>query len=458
MRRRFGPDVLLAVVLPVVAALALLLLHPDRGEPHGKAPVDTQLTSASVVCPTALPGTGSDLLGVSVLGADPEAKVTGDVQVGLGSSVAPLPVRSRQVSTAAQGLGPTVVTGSDDLAPGLVAGRSQSAPLAAVDCAPPVADQWFTGVGADATHDSVVELVNPNAGSAIADITVRAPSGVLDVPALPDVSVPGNSSVQLDLGQIVPNRAELSLEVHTSRGRLAVHVVDSYDELGSGATGQDWLPAQAEPASANLLLGLTQGAGERTLVLSNPGVDEVRAEITVVTPTSTFAPVGVEPVRVAPDIHRGSVPGRRAGPGGQGRRHRAARRVQRPCHRYPAAVRGRRSLRAHRARPPSPRPPRWSSRRAEAPAARRRRSGRRRDRDVVLGAREAAGPAARSSSTPDAGADVALPGRRGPRDADPDGDLGAGRGAAQRHRHRRRAAAGAGADRAGARRATRAVP
>ena len=301
MRRRFGADVLLAIVLPVVAVLALLLLDPGRDEPHGKAPVETPLTSASVVCPNALPGTGLDLLGVSILGADPEAKVKGDVQVGLGSAAAPLPVRTRRVSTAAPGLGPTVVTGSGDLAPGLVAGRSQSAPLAAIDCAPPVADHWFTGVGADATHDSVIELVNPNAGQAIADITVRSPNGVLDVPALRGVSVPGNSSVQLDLGQVVPNRAELSLEVHTSRGRLAVHVVDSYDELGSGATGQDWLPAQAEPATTNVLLGLTQGAGERTLVLANPGADEVRATVTVVTPTSTFAPTGVEPVRVAPD-------------------------------------------------------------------------------------------------------------------------------------------------------------
>jgi hypothetical protein len=301
MRRRLGADVLLAIVLPVVAVLALLLLHPDRGEPERQAPVETPLTSASVICPGALPGTGSDLLGVSILGADPDAKVSGDVQVGLGSSATPLRVRTRRVSTAPPGLGPAVVTGTGDLAPGLVAGRSQSVPLASVDCAPPVTDQWFTGVGADATHDSVLELVNPNAGPAIADITVRSPNGVVDVPALRGVSVAGNSAMQLDLGQIVPNRAELSLEVHTSRGRLAAYVVDSYDQLGAGATGQDWLPAQAEPATANLLLGLTKGAGERTLVLSNPGADEVRATITVVTPTSTFAPTGVEPVRVAPD-------------------------------------------------------------------------------------------------------------------------------------------------------------
>lgn len=301
MRRRFGADVLLALVLPVACALSLLLLHPDRGQRTGEPPVEAPLTAASVVCPGALPGSGTDLLGVSTLGADPATKVKGDVQVGLGQTVGPLRVRTHRVSTAPPGAGPAVVTGTDDLAPGLVAGRSQTAPLAVVDCAPPVADEWFTAAGADATHDSTIELVNPNAGPAIADITVRSPAGVLDVPALRGVSVPGNTSQLLDLGRIAPRRGELSLEVHTSRGRLAVHVVDSYDELGSGIRAKDWLPAQAAPATSNLLLGLATGRGERTLVLANPGADEVRATVKVVTPTSVFAPAGVEPVRVAPD-------------------------------------------------------------------------------------------------------------------------------------------------------------
>lgn len=301
MRRLFGADVLLAVALPVACVLVLLLLHPDRSQPQGSAPVETPLTSASVVCPDALPGPGTDQLGVSTVGSDPATKVTGDVQVGLGPDLAPLKVRTLRVSAAPAGLGPSVVTGSGDLAPGLLAGRSRSNPLAAVDCAPPVADQWFTAAGADATHDSVVELVNPNAGPAIADITVRSAGGVLDVPALRGVSVPGSSTVRLDLGQVTPNRSELSLEVHTSRGRLAVHVVDSRDELGSGTTSQDWLPSQEAPATSQLLLGLAAGAGERTLVLANPGTDEVRATVKVVTPSSTFTPTGVEDVRVAPD-------------------------------------------------------------------------------------------------------------------------------------------------------------
>lgn len=301
MRRRWGADVLLAVVLPVACGLALLVLHPDREQPEGEPPVEAPLTSATLVCPAPMPGTGTDQLGVTINGGDPGSEVAGDVQVGLGDTTAPLRVRAGRVSTAPPGTGPEVVTGSDDLAPGLVAGRSLSAPLAAVDCAPPVAEQWFTAVGAGATHDSVVELVNPNAGPAIADIVVRSPAGLLDVPALRGVSVPGNTSTLLDLGQIVPRRGELSLEVHTSRGRLAVHVVDAYDELGSGARAQDWLPAQAEPATTTMLLGLAAGEGERRLVLANPGADEVRATVQVVTASSVFSPSGVEPVRIAPD-------------------------------------------------------------------------------------------------------------------------------------------------------------
>ena len=113
MRRRFGVDVILAVLLPVACALALLVLRPDRDQPAGEPPVETPLTAASVVCPAALPGPGADQLGVSTFGADPDAKVAGDVQVGLGDGAAPLRVRSGRVATVPPGsVGPAVVTGT----------------------------------------------------------------------------------------------------------------------------------------------------------------------------------------------------------------------------------------------------------------------------------------------------------------------------------------------------------
>lgn len=294
--RRPGADVLLAVALPVACAAALVGVHAEPAQEHRQEPVPTPLNAASLVCPGGL-SDAEESLGISSLG---DAQAAGDVEVGPPGSAGSFPVRSRRVSTTGADDDAVVVTAAGDVAPGLVAARSRAAPLAAVDCAPPAPDQWFTAAGAGATHDSVLELVNPNAGVAVAEVTVRGGNGVVEVPGLRGIAVPGRTSTRVDLGQVVPRRGELSLEVRTSRGRLGVHVVDALDALGAGDRSEDWLPAQDEPSSESVLLGLDRGAGERTLVLANPGADEVRATVQVITPTSVFAPEGLEPIRVAP--------------------------------------------------------------------------------------------------------------------------------------------------------------
>ena len=52
--------------------------------------------------------------------------------------------------------------------------------LAALDCPRPRRETWFTGVGGGAEHTSVIELVNPDDGPAVADITVLGRAGPLD--------------------------------------------------------------------------------------------------------------------------------------------------------------------------------------------------------------------------------------------------------------------------------------
>ena len=228
--------------------------------------------------------------------------------------------------------------------------------------------------------------------------------------------------------------------MHTSRGRLAAYVVDSYDQLGAGATGQDWLPAQAEPATANLLLGLTKGAGERTLVLSNPGADEVRATITVVTPTSTFAPTGVEPVRVAPDsteaVSLDDVLVQAAKDGAIGLLVESNHPVTTSLRQFSGA-----DLSLLGAAPAVD-----AATAVVVPAGPKHLLLAGADAaggatvTVVRRAREAAGPAGRRAR-PRRGREPRAARRRGPGDGDPTGHLGAGRGAGDRHRHRRRTAA-----------------
>ena len=293
---RVRTDLVIAVALPLVCVLALLGTRPDpgdRGDDVLREPVRSVLTSASVVCPSPLTPDGS--VGVTTL-----TEASGEVLAGLGDEVGSLAVQPAQVSAVPGSPAPVVVTGVDELAPSLVAGLSSAGPLTATDCRPPSAEQWFTGLGSGATHSSVVELVNPNAGRAVGDVLLWSQQGALDVPELLGISVPGGERVTLDLADIAPRRGELMAQVTTSRGRLAVDVTDSVDELGTGLVASDWLSPQAAPAERNVLLGLARGTGDRILVLGNPGSDEVRATVKVITPRSVFAPADLEPIAVPP--------------------------------------------------------------------------------------------------------------------------------------------------------------
>ena len=290
---RLDVTVLLAVVLPLLAGLVLLLVRPASTADADHSPTRTALSRATVVCPSALGDSG-----VSLTSAAADAR--GQVDVGLGDSTTSAELATGEVSTVAGDPGPAAVTGTDQTAPGLVAARFGEDDTAAVACPAPAPHAWFTGVGAGAGHTSVLELVNPDSGTAVADVTVYGRSGPVDAPRLRGVSVPGGTSVRLDLAAEIPRRDELTIEVTASRGRLGATVLDRYDEVGRAEMTQDWLPSQAEPATDNLLMGLAAGAGRRTLVVANGTDSEVRADVKVVTGDSVFAPEGLREVRVAP--------------------------------------------------------------------------------------------------------------------------------------------------------------
>lgn len=293
-----------SLLLPILTLGALLLVTPEAPSDGSHSPEKTDLSTASVICPSGLPGSPTAYVATAQPGA------SGEVSVGLGADPQAVPVADHHVTQVRSHPGPLVVRGEDELAPGLVAARFGLTPLASAECRVASPDQWFTGVGAGARHTSVLELVNPDAGPAIADVTLYGHDGVIDVPALRGVSVPGRDSVRLDLGAVIPRRDELAMHIAVERGRIGASVLDSYDELGAGDSATDWLPAQETPTTKNVLLGLPPGPGRRSLVLTNAGVDEVRAKIRIVTTDSVFAPQGVPEIRLAPEsVKRVSLTG-----------------------------------------------------------------------------------------------------------------------------------------------------
>ncbi|GAA1791067.1 hypothetical protein GCM10009795_040920 [Nocardioides hankookensis] len=292
-RSRLNLTVVLAVVLPVLSAGVLLLVRPEAPDDATYPPTRTTLTASTLICPSALPGAP----GVALTTASDD--VDGQVQVGLGDKATAADLVSGRV-TSADDAGALAVVGEDDAAPGLVAGRAGGDDAAVASCLPPAAVRWFTGVGAGASHRSVLELTNPDAGTAVADVTVLGADGVVDAPGLRGVSVAGGSSVRIDLAALVPRTDELALEVVAARGRIGATVRDRIDRVGTDPLTQDWLPGQEEPSTDNVLLGLAPGSGRRTLTVANPGTDEVRAQLRIIDTESVFAPDGVDEIRVPP--------------------------------------------------------------------------------------------------------------------------------------------------------------
>ncbi|MEZ5091575.1 DUF5719 family protein [Nocardioides sp.] len=294
--RGLHPLLVIAVLVPILTVLVAQGLRQPQTVAETGAPQDAPLTRADRGCPAA-PAKG----GILVANARPEA--TGEIELRRldQEDVEPesVPLSSGATADLAES-GPVLVTGHDDLAPGLLATRVAAGRLAGVVCPAPAPDAWFTGLGARAEHASVLELQNPDVGAAVVDVSFFTRQGAVDVPELLGVRVPGRSTYVVDLAQQVPRRGDVAVHLAVTRGRLSATVRDRFERIGSDTRSVDWLAPQAGPATETLLLGLPAGRGYRTLTLANPGEDQARVDLKLVTEDSTFAPADLKQVQVRP--------------------------------------------------------------------------------------------------------------------------------------------------------------
>jgi hypothetical protein len=299
VRRRRTPRLdavsVLALVIPLVTVGVLTLVQKPPVHDHSRSPSLTELTSATVVCPAPRPSAPIGWVATA-------SGASGEVTVGTGDARSTVPLSAGSV-TPVHGIGPAVVRGDDALAPGLLGLRFGTSPLTAQACSAPSSEQWFAGIGAGPTHDSVIELVNPDSGPADVDVTLYGRRGFTRR-QLHGITIPAHRTVRLDLGRIAPKRHVLSAQVQVTRGRLAVHVLDSRTDLLTHKVAREWLPSQTAPAFDLQLLGLPTGPGRRTLQVANPGDDVARVEVKIVTGDTTFSPEGLDTITVRPGSTR----------------------------------------------------------------------------------------------------------------------------------------------------------
>ncbi|OIJ23779.1 DUF5719 family protein [Nocardioides luteus] len=296
--RRLDNTALVALGLIAVMAVALLLNRPHQWEQPKLAADSSAPTAATVVCPGKAKK-GTDQLTVTNA-ADGSGEVTlSGPGAGKGTQAT---VGSGKVTGASVKPGSVVVKAGKEVAPGLVAGRSTTKPLAATGCVAPQAEAWFPGVGAGATHDSVLELTNPNSGAATVDISLYDDKGAVAVPEdLRGVAIPGNTTRTFDLLHVIPRKGELSLKTTVVRGQAGVMVRDRAIALETEATSEDYFPGQSAPAETNLLVGYPNSASSRTLTVVNAGDTQVSAELRLLTPKNVLTPEGAPEIKVPPN-------------------------------------------------------------------------------------------------------------------------------------------------------------
>lgn len=294
--RKIDVVIVLAMILPTVVVVALALNEDDSLPPLALLPpTSAPLTDASVVCPgAAVPGDVSLTRSPGVQGGRAEVR-TGATRLAPGSPVDVVPDR---LATVKEDSAPVEISGHEAAAPGLVAGRG--GPTAPAECRAPAFDEWFVGLGAAARNSSELELVNPDGGRAIVDVALYGPHGPIRSEDLRGITVGPHQVRTIDLSETIPRRVDLAAHVTVTQGRVVSTFRHTIDELGQSRVTTDYRLSQLAPQTQNLLLGVPD-SGPRRLFVMNPGQDELRAQVQVVTADATFTPEGAKDIVVGPE-------------------------------------------------------------------------------------------------------------------------------------------------------------
>lgn len=237
-------------------------------------------------------GAGSVRIGAAALAPGVTEKVVIENGARTGEFVAPGTVPVAVVATASGeqhgGLGVEQVT------------RAETGPqhgLASVRCEPAVADSWYVGAATTISDRSELVLVNPYDDAATIDVELYTRKGRLDPPGTTGISVKPRARVVRVIADWVQDEAWIAVHVVVRSGRVSPAVRRSRSVRGV-ASGVDWIPRSAAPAEVTSVGALPGGTGERTLLIVNPGLDALTAQVQVTMQDGQFRPIEFADIEV----------------------------------------------------------------------------------------------------------------------------------------------------------------
>lgn len=138
-------------------------------------------------------------------------------------------------------------------------------------------DSWFLAEGCTGEgFETWVLLQNPNDDPANAELTFMTGEGEVDGP---DVALPANSRVTVDVSQTVPDNMQVSTAVESDQPIVAERAMYWNDREG----GHDEVAVDSPKIYSLLAEGCTEGGFETWILLQNPGIIDATVYITYLT-------------------------------------------------------------------------------------------------------------------------------------------------------------------------------
>ena len=175
------------------------------------------------------------------------------------------------------------------------ADESDGGGLIVASCPPTLDESWFVGLGSGAKHESRLELTNLSDVVAVADISMWGIDGPIEAVGAEDIVIKPEQTQTLRLSKLAAGEPELAVRVERRRGAFAVTAFDGSRRVYGGSE----VPAPTRaPRRDQMVTGLPAGARNRTLLVANPSTATSRVSVSVLGRRGTFAPRGLEAIRV----------------------------------------------------------------------------------------------------------------------------------------------------------------
>ncbi len=188
----------------------------------------------------------------------------------------------------------------DAATPMLVASKSATW-LALSQCTSSAGDFWFVGGTSDVSSLGYFQFTNENLGKAIIDIELWSEDGSESTRTL---TIPARSTKNYSLTTFMPGKKLTAFNVISRSGLVSASLLDER-RRGLTTYGADFVSPSAAPSKDVMMVGIPgpklakkSKINSQRIRLFVPGETDAVIQVTYLSPSGVFAPVGLDSIRV----------------------------------------------------------------------------------------------------------------------------------------------------------------